>query len=112
MSPRTVRAAVGVLALAGVAAGGRPLASTPLRHPAVCRVPDGSWVLTGTTNVNTLEPRHADFQNNDGVRLWRSKDLRGWEPVGLVWNLATDACSGFLTRIEFKWERGKISVVH
>jgi hypothetical protein len=59
-----------------------------LRDPSICRGPDGVFYLTGTTKINTLEPGHADFQNNDGIRLWKSPDLKTWTPVGLVWSFA------------------------
>ncbi len=60
------------------------------RDPQItCDAAGNAYYMTGTTKVNTLEPACADFQNNDGVRLWKSKDLKVWEEVGLVWNLAT-----------------------
>jgi len=59
-----------------------------LRDPQIARAADGSYYLIGTTKINTLEPKHADFQNNDGVRLWKSKDLKTWDEVGLVWDLS------------------------
>lgn len=79
----------------------RPQIGTPLRDAAVARAADpsgdgtgGVYYLTGTTAINTLEPRFQDFQNNDGVRLWKSADLANWEPVGLVWNLAEGQAKG------------------
>lgn len=48
----------------------------------------GTYYLTGTTDINTLDPKFSDFQNNDGVRLWKSQDLKTWEEVGLVWDLS------------------------
>jgi beta-xylosidase len=65
-----------------------PILDMPLSDAAVCLGPDGTYYLTGTTQINTLEPKHADFQNNDGVRLWKSKDLKLWEEVGLVFDLS------------------------
>jgi len=64
--------------------------SQHLKDPALIRGDDGVYYLTGTTNINTLDPKFADFQNNDGIRLWKSTDLTNWEEVGLVWNLGTD----------------------
>lgn len=61
-----------------------------LQDPSLARAGDGTYYLTGTTNINTLDPRYSDLQNNDGVRLWKSSDLKTWEDAGLVWNLATD----------------------
>jgi hypothetical protein len=59
-----------------------------LQAPSISCDNNGTYYLTGTTNINTLEPKHADFQNNDGVRLWKSTDLENWEEVGLVWDLS------------------------
>lgn len=63
----------------------------PLRDAAICRGPDKTFYLTGTTDTNTLEPKHADSQNNEGVRLWESTDLKKWTEVGLVWEIDRDA---------------------
>jgi hypothetical protein len=69
------------------------LGEISLRTPCVCKSPDGTYYLTGTSNINSNNPKHQDFKNNDGVRLWKSKDLDNWEEVGLVWNFATDGAS-------------------
>jgi hypothetical protein len=61
-----------------------------VQDPSIARAEDGAYYLAGESNINTLDPRYADFQNNDGVRLWKSPDLKTWEDAGLVWNLATD----------------------
>lgn len=57
--------------------GLRRLMDTPLRDTSVCRGPDGSWYLTGT-----VEPF---WSYNRGIRLWRSRDLKTWGPLGMVW---------------------------
>lgn len=61
-----------------------------VQDPSVVQAEDGTYYLTGMSNINTPNPQHADFQNNDGIRLWQSKDLKNWEDLGLIWNLATD----------------------
>lgn len=53
------------------------LMDTPLRDTSICRGPDGLWYLTGT-----VEPF---WSYNEGIKLWKSKDLKDWEPVGFVW---------------------------
>lgn len=63
-----------------------PLFDTPIRDTSVCRGRDGAWYLTGT--VATGE---GDFQNNDGIRLWRSTDLKTWTPLGQVWSIEKHA---------------------
>ena len=57
--------------------GLRRLMDTPLRDTSLCRGPDGTWYLTGT-----VEPFWAF---NEGIKLWKSKDLTAWEPLGFVW---------------------------
>ncbi len=54
----------------------RKLLDTPLRDTSIGRGPDGTWYLTGT-----CEPFWA---YNAGIHLWRSRDLKGWEPMGMV----------------------------
>jgi xylan 1,4-beta-xylosidase len=55
----------------------RKLMDTPLRDTSICRGPDSTWTLTGT-----VEPFWA---YNEGIKLWRSRDLMTWEPMGFVW---------------------------
>jgi len=57
--------------------GLRRLMDTPLRDTSICRGPDGTWYLTGT-----VEPFWA---YNEGIKVWKSKDLANWEPLGFVW---------------------------
>lgn len=60
----------------------QPVLDTPLRDAGVCRGPDGTYYLTGTSG--------PDFNNNRGVRVWTSKDLQKWEDKGFVWDLWKD----------------------
>jgi xylan 1,4-beta-xylosidase len=60
-------------------AGLRELFDTPLRDPSICRGPSGDYYLTGTS-----EPFWT-LNNENGVRLWKSKDLKSWKPLGTVW---------------------------
>jgi beta-xylosidase len=53
------------------------LLDTPLRDTSVCQGPDGTWYLTGTV------PPFWEY--NEGIKVWRSRDLAGWEPLGFVW---------------------------
>jgi beta-xylosidase len=61
----------------GELAGLRRLMDTPLRDTSICRGPDGTWYMTGT-----VEPFWA---YNEGIKVWKSKDLAAWEPLGMVW---------------------------
>jgi xylan 1,4-beta-xylosidase len=60
-------------------AGLRKLMDTPLRDPSICRGPDGVYYLTGTS-----EPFWG-YNNENGIRIWKSKDLVKWEALGTVW---------------------------
>lgn len=56
--------------------GLRVLADIPLRDTSVCRGPDGVWYLSGT-----VEPF---WSYNQGIKVWKSKDMKTWEPLGFV----------------------------
>lgn len=62
-----------------VAAGLRKLMDTPIRDPSICVGPDGTYYLTGTS-----EPFWG-FNNEQGIRIWKSKERVKWEPLGTVW---------------------------
>lgn len=57
----------------------RLLFDEPLRDPSVCVGPDGTYYLTGTS-----EPFWG-FNNEKGIRVWKSRDMVAWEPLGTVW---------------------------
>ena len=59
-----------------------PILDVPLRDPSICRGPDGAFYLTGTLS---FKDEGEDFDNNPGIRLWKSQDLKNWEDLGLVW---------------------------
>jgi xylan 1,4-beta-xylosidase len=58
-----------------------PLFDFPLRDTSVCLGPDGTYYLTGTTGHPTW------WKTNEGIRIWKSTDLKKWEPLGLVWKI-------------------------
>jgi xylan 1,4-beta-xylosidase len=61
----------------------QPLFDYPVRDTFVLRVGD-TYYLTGTTG-------HPEWwRTNEGVRLWKSRDLKEWEPMGLVWSIERD----------------------
>jgi hypothetical protein len=70
---------------AGAPYGLRKLMDTPLRDPAICRGPDGTFYLTGTS-----EPFWG-FNNENGIRVWKSKDMVKWEALGTVWKYGESA---------------------
>ncbi len=63
----------------------KPLFDYPVRDTCICLGPDGTYYLTGTTGHPTW------WQTNEGIRMWKSKDLKNWEPMGLVWSFEKDA---------------------
>lgn len=62
----------------------KPVLDIPMRHTFVSCGPDGLFYMTGTVSD---QDRGRDFQNNDGVWLWKSADLAAWEPMGQVWSI-------------------------
>ncbi len=85
---RAIIIATAFASAAGAADAPRFPVEGHLLDPSIIRAKEGTYFLTGTTNINTLDPKHADFQNNDGVRLWKSGDLKTWEDNGLVFDLS------------------------
>jgi hypothetical protein len=55
-----------------------------MRDTSICTGPDGTYYLTGTGGT----PR-GWF--SDGIYVWKSRDLKAWEPLGQVWSLAKDS---------------------
>ncbi len=63
----------------------KPLFDYPVRDTAVCPGPDGMYYLIGTTGHPTW------WNTNEGVRMWKSKDLKTWDAIGLVWSYEKNA---------------------
>ena len=61
----------------------KPLFAFPVRDTCVCVGPD-AYYLIGTTGAPTW------WATNEGIRIWKSSDLKGWQPLGLVWTFARD----------------------
>ncbi len=95
----------------------------PMRDAAIVRGPDGSYYLTGTlaaesgarreppdlrpTRLATAGSKHPDFDNCRVIKLWRSKDLKNWLDLGVVWDLARDVFGpdGDANHERVKWMR-------
>jgi xylan 1,4-beta-xylosidase len=82
----------------------QPLFAGALRDPSICIGPDGMYYLTGTSANNPAGGRDTTgwWFVNEGIRIWKSKDLKQWEPLGLIWSLDKDATWAK----EFKTGRG------
>lgn len=64
-----------------------------MRDTWVTLGPDGFYYMTGTTATpgrNFSGQIHC-WDWNDGLYLWRSKDMKTWESKGLIWSLDKDA---------------------
>jgi xylan 1,4-beta-xylosidase len=61
-----------------------PLFDYPLRDTSICLGPDDTYYLTGTTG----DTKTWWEVNDGGIRVWKSKDLKKWEPLGPVWTFA------------------------
>ncbi len=61
----------------------KPLIDYPVRDTCIC-LAEGTYYLTGTTGSPDW------WRTNDGIRLWKSGDLRHWEELGMVWSFAKD----------------------
>lgn len=70
----------------------KPLLDVYVRDTQVTAGKDGWYYMTGTTAVPG-KPELSLWEFNDGIRLWKSNDLKNWEPMGLVWSV--DKCKGW-----------------
>jgi beta-xylosidase len=70
-----------------------PILNQKLRDPSVCIGPDETYYLTGTSANNPAGSSDTTgwWHKNEGIRIWNSKDLKNWQPLGLVWSLDKDA---------------------
>nr|WP_294906214.1 family 43 glycosylhydrolase [uncultured Lacibacter sp.] len=73
-----------------------PIMDQWMRDTYVMTGPDGFYYMTGTT---ATPGRHFPTGNihcwdyNDGLYLWRSKDMKQWEAMGLIWSFDKDAAA-------------------
>ncbi len=66
----------------------KPLFDTWLRDTFVKLGNDGYYYLTGTI---AMKGKTTSRDLSPGLQIWRSKDLKQWEDLGLVWSLEKDA---------------------
>jgi len=67
----------------------RPLFDTAVRDTSICLGGDGNYYLTGTTANNPAgsHDKTGWWYVNEGIRVWKSPDLKKWEALGLVWKI-------------------------
>ncbi|MDB5121618.1 MAG: glycoside hydrolase family 43 [Sphingobacteriales bacterium] len=73
----------------------KPILDVWMRDTYVTYSPDGFYYLTGTTATpgRVFPGQKHCWDYNDGLYLWRSKDLKAWEAMGLIWSFDKDAAS-------------------
>lgn len=64
-----------------------PAVDVPMQDAAITRDPDGTYYLIGTQRGENAKGE-LDFDNGRQIKLWKSRDLKKWEEVGVVWDLA------------------------
>ncbi len=71
----------------------KPIMDYWLRDTYVMYGPDGYYYMTGTTAVpdRKYEVQIHCWDWNDGIYLWRSKDMKTWEARGRIWTFEKDA---------------------
>ena len=69
-----------------------PLFDYWMRDTWVTLGPDGYYYMTGTTSTpdRYFPGQKHCWDWNDGLYLWRSKDLKNWEAQGLMWSMKRD----------------------
>jgi beta-xylosidase len=71
-----------------------PIMDQWMRDTYVMTGPDGYYYMTGTTATPGrafAAGRVHCWDYNDGLYLWRSKDLQQWESMGRIWSFDKDA---------------------
>lgn len=63
--------------------GVKAILDEPIRDASICKGGDGNYYLTGTIGPQFMT-------DNEGIKIWQSKDLRNWQPLGLVWSIERD----------------------
>jgi beta-xylosidase len=71
-----------------------PILDYWMRDTYIMYGPDSSYYMTGTTSSpgRRFAKGHIHcWDYNDGLYLWKSKDMKHWEPLGLIWSFDRDA---------------------
>jgi len=75
--------ATGSVIQSGLLPNIKPIWDVCMRDAVIILGGDGNYYLTGSTGRNI-------WSNNDGIELYRSKDLKHWDYLGLVWSIEKD----------------------
>jgi len=74
----------------------KPVLNVWLRDTYVTLGPDNYYYMTGTTAAKGRKfpkGRIHCWDYNDGIYLWRSKDLQHWQSLGLIWSFDRDGAA-------------------
>lgn len=61
----------------------KPILDVPLRDASICVGGDSCYYLTGTIGPDFMVA-------NEGIKVWRSRDMKHWDSLGLVWSIERD----------------------
>ena len=71
----------------------KPVIDVWMRDTYVTQGPYGNYYMIGTTankgKVVPAEIKYGDY--NSGLFLWKSRDLKNWDSLGLIWSYRDDA---------------------
>ncbi|MBP6409674.1 MAG: family 43 glycosylhydrolase [Pseudarcicella sp.] len=71
-----------------------PILDYWMRDTYMMAGPDGYYYMTGTTSTPGRKFPSGNihcWDHNDGLYMWRSKDMKSWEAMGLIWSFDKDA---------------------
>ena len=72
----------------------KPILDYWMRDAFVMYGPDGNYYMTGTTATPERYFPNGNihcWDYNDGLYLWKSKDMKSWEAEGRIWSFDNDA---------------------
>jgi beta-xylosidase len=72
----------------------KPVLDYWMRDAFIMYGPDGNYYMTGTTATPGRKFPNGNihcWDYNDGLYLWKSKDMKNWEALGRVWSFDKDA---------------------
>ena len=72
----------------------KPILNYWMRDAFVMYGPDGNYYMTGTTAAPGRYFPNGNihcWDYNDGLYLWKSKDMKDWQAMGSVWSFDKDA---------------------
>lgn len=74
----------------------KPILNYWMRDAFIMFGPDGYYYMTGTTATPGRKFPNGIlhcWDYNDGIYLWKSKDMKIWHEIGLIWSFDKDAAT-------------------